>query len=105
METLDALVTYAYDLTLGGGFFYIGTSLTLYLMRRWNELEVKPRAKATFAQTVNIPLQLPAQVREVLPLEAERPALQREAIPLDVLPQQPEASAANRVEEEPEELA
>jgi hypothetical protein len=83
METLDTLVTYAYDLTLGGGCFYIGTSLVFYLVRRWNELEVKPRSKVAAAQTVNIPLQLPAQVKEALPLETERPVMQREALPLE----------------------
>lgn len=117
METLDALVTYAYDLTLGGGFFYIGTSLTLYLIRRWNELEVKPRSQAAVAQTVNIPLQLPVQVkealplepetltlqREALPLEPEKPVLQRDPLPLEPLPQQLEPLSLASVVEDPED--
>lgn len=69
METLDTIVTYAYDLTLGGGAFYIGTSLILYLIDRWNHLEVKPKLKTS--QAVNIPLELKAAVTEALPLEFE----------------------------------
>ncbi|MBW4465356.1 MAG: hypothetical protein KME07_07940 [Pegethrix bostrychoides GSE-TBD4-15B] len=68
METLDSLVTYAYDLTLGGGAFYIGGSLILYLTKRWQQLE--PRSKTA----IQIPLALKAQQTEALALELEPPA-------------------------------
>lgn len=67
METLDTLVTYAYDLTLAGGSMYIGTSLIFYLVDRWNKLEVKP--KTATPQAVNIPLTLKTKATEAIPLE------------------------------------
>ena len=61
MESLDQLVTYAYDLTLGGGAFYVGTSLMLYLTKRWNQLESKPKAlKIPLALKARQALELPA---------------------------------------------
>jgi len=75
VETVNNLVTFAYDLTLGGGAFYIGTSLLLYLTKRWNELEPKPKP------AVQIPLALKEQQAEELKLEL--PASQLElAVPL-----------------------
>jgi hypothetical protein len=82
METLDTLVTYAYDLTLGGGAFYIGTSLIVYLVDRWRELEVKPRPKA---QAVNIPLELKSVAADPLPF-AEVTARSLEPLPLEAAP-------------------
>jgi hypothetical protein len=81
METLDTIVTYAYDLTLGGGAFYIGTSLIVYLVDRWRELEVKPRPKTP--QAVNIPLELKATAADTLPLAEVSVSRSLEAIPLE----------------------
>jgi hypothetical protein len=83
METLDNLITYAYDLTLGGGAFYIGTSLMVYLVDRWRELDVKPRK---IPQTVNIPLELKAATAEPLSVAEVQAALPLEAAPLETMP-------------------
>lgn len=83
METLDTLVTYAYDLTLGGGAFYIGTSLMVYLIDRWRELEVKPRPKPP---AVNIPLELKAVAADALPVAEVQSTRSLEALPLEALP-------------------
>ncbi len=77
METLDQLVTYAIDLTLGGGAFYIGGSLLLYLTQRWKELEPNPKT------AVKIPLALKAQQPTALELERSEPL--RELQPLEAL--------------------
>jgi hypothetical protein len=74
VEPLNNLVTFLYDLTLGGGAFYIGASLTLYLTKRWQELEPRPKA------SVQIPLALKEQQAEELELELELPAPQQELI-------------------------
>jgi hypothetical protein len=83
METLDHLITYAYDLTLGGGAFYIGTSLIVYLADRWRELDTKPRKTPS---AVNIPLELKAATAEPLPLAEVPAARSLEAIPLKAAP-------------------
>ncbi len=77
MEPWDSLVTYALDLSLGGGAFYVGTSLTLYLVKRWNELEVKPKQPQ-----VNLPLVLKEQTAEAIPLALEQPEKLRQAMPV-----------------------
>jgi hypothetical protein len=86
METLDTLVTYAYDLTLGGGAFYIGTSLIVYLVDRWRELDGKPKPKP---QAVNIPLELKAAAAEALPLAEVQATRSLEALPLPPDPVEP----------------
>lgn len=83
METLDTLVTYAYDLALGGGAFYIGTSLIVYLVDRWHQLEVKPKPSP---QAVNIPLELKATAAEPLPLAEVQAARSLETRPLETAP-------------------
>ena len=97
MEPLNNLVTFLYDLTLGGGVFYIGASLTLYLTKRWQELEPRPKA------SVQIPLALKEQQAE----ELELPAPQQELIlplpdyePLEIEPavQLPEPLGQQREE-------
>jgi hypothetical protein len=81
METLDTLITYLYDLTLGGSALYLGTSLTLFLIKRWNEIEVKPK------QSVNIPLALKEQA--AIPLELRQEARAMEPVPATPIPVQP----------------
>lgn len=83
METLDTLVTYAYDLTLSGGAFYIGTSLIVYLVDRWRELEVKPKPKP---QAVNIPLELKAAAADPLLLAEVQATRSLETLPLETVP-------------------
>lgn len=84
METLDTLVTYAYDFVLAASALYLGSSLTLYLVKRWQEIEVKPKIKTR--QAVNIPLALKAQQTEAIALEAAQPAALLEAAPVRVEP-------------------
>ena len=110
MEPLNNLVTFLYDLTLGGGAFYIGASLTLYLTKRWQELEPRPNA------TVKIPLALKEQQTEELELELELPAPQQELIlplpdyePLEIEPAvqptvQPTVQLPEPLEQQPKEL-
>lgn len=86
METLDSLVTYAYDLTLGGGAFYIGGSLILYLTKRWQQLE--PKSKA-----IQIPLALKAQQSQALELEQPAPRLEMAELLPELLPE-PQAALA-----------
>jgi len=99
VEPLNNLVTFLYDLTLAGGAFYIGASLTLYLTKRWQELEPRPKA------SVQIPLALKEQQTEEL--ELELPAPQQELIlplpdyePLEIEPavQLPEPLGQQREE-------
>jgi hypothetical protein len=108
MEPLNNLVTFLYDLTLGGGAFYIGASLTLYLTKRWQELEPRPKA------AVQIPLALKEQQTEEL--ELELPAPQQELIlplpdyePLEIEPAvqptvQPTVQLPEPLEQQPKEL-
>jgi hypothetical protein len=79
METLDMALTYAIDIVMALGGGYIATSLGLYLVDRWNELEVKPRLKES--QKVNIPLTLKAM--DTVPLELEQQELAVAAMPLE----------------------
>ncbi len=97
METLDAIVTYTLDLVLGGSAFYLGASLTLYLVERWKKLEPKSKVKAP--QAVNIPLQLKASVAEAIPLEMElQEARSLEAMP--VMPTMPTMPSAPSMPED-----
>jgi hypothetical protein len=93
METLDTLVTYAYDLTLGGGAFYIGTSLMLHLAKRWNALE--PRSEA-----VRIPLALPEGQALELEIPAPTTELLRATLPEFQSPKSEPMASVRRQETE-----
>lgn len=82
MDPLDALVTYTLDLVMGGSTIYLGASLTLYLVKRWQMLEVKPKGTP-----VKIPLALKESTATAIPLEAQLETAQ--ALVLPVSPPQP----------------
>lgn len=82
MDPLDALVTYTLDLVMGGSAIYLGASLTLYLVKRWQMLEVKPKGTP-----VKIPLTLKESAATAIPLEAQFETTQ--ALVLPVSPPQP----------------
>jgi hypothetical protein len=61
---------------LGGSAFYLSASLTLYLIKRWQMLEVKPKATP-----IKIPLTLKESAATAMPLETNRETAQTLVLP------------------------